>query len=116
MNSGELVMARVTPELENRLAAAVPGQELDLVLEMTGDAPPPPPGRATPEYIDSMRNAFSADVESVHRLVEGMGGAIMGENWLNRALKIRMPAERVSELLHSPEIDVIDIPHRLTRA
>src|SRR2546421_459237 len=90
MKRGRFRMAKVTPELETRLAAAAPGQELDLVLEMTGDVPTAPSGTATTEYVDSMRQSFHADLASVHRLVEDIGGAVMGENWLNRVVKVRV--------------------------
>src|SRR5262245_38239666 len=109
-------MAKVTPELESCLGAARPGEELDLVLEMSGDTPAPTSGKPTTEYVDSMRQAFNADLASVHRLIESVGGAVIGENWLNRVVKVRVPAERISELVHSPEINVIDVPRRLMRA
>lgn len=108
-------MARLTPELETRLGATAPDQEMDLILEMTGEIPRPPSDRTSTEYVDTMREAFRQDTTSVHRLIEKIGGAVVGENWMNRAVKVRVLAERVSDLLDSPQISVIDVPHRLTR-
>src|SRR5947207_13811098 len=84
MKRGRFAMAKVTPELESRLAAAAPGQELDLILEMSGNVPMSPSGRASGEYVDSMRQAFDGDVASVHRLVGHIGGIVVGQNWSNR--------------------------------
>jgi len=108
-------LAALTPELESRLGTTDPKQEIDLILEMKGDIPPASEGRASSAYVDSMRSAFRADTAPVLRLIEQIGGSVVGENWLNRAVKVRVRAESVADLLHSPDITLIDVPHRITR-
>jgi hypothetical protein len=109
-------MARLSDKLSHRLANLKPGDEVEVVLELGGQSPPSSSRLSTPEQWEEKAKAFEGETAPLTQVIERLGGHVSSKIDLNRTLKVRMPAGRISELQNLDQIDAIDLIPRLTRA
>jgi hypothetical protein len=97
--------SKLTADLES-LVQNVDARELvDVVVELD-----------TRQGIDdgALEEWFSAVATSVADQIAALGGQVTGTAWINQTLKARLQAERVAELSQLDEIEVVDVPHKIT--
>jgi hypothetical protein len=97
---------KITEDLRSRLQQ--PDAVLDVIVEL---APEATKVRTVPER----REAFEKAVEPVHDAIVRCGGEVVGSAWLNRTVRAKVPAVKVSALGDLHEVATLDIPHRIHR-
>jgi len=106
-------MAKITPLLENRLREAKPGDLLEVVIEVPQIPPQAAATRA--ERAAASERAFGASTKDLTQLIDSVGGQVLASTWLGSAIKARLPVESIERLRALDSIDLIDLPHQLTR-
>lgn len=103
-------------QLENRLRECKPGDVIDVVLEVAGEAVNPDPSKPRSQRMQILRSAFDDESAGVRKLVETVGGEVLGDSWLSRALQARVPVERVRDLMKSLDVRLVDVPRQIDRS
>jgi hypothetical protein len=108
-------MPKFSSQLEDRLQNSKPGDVLDVILEVADEPELAALPASKPERYEAAQEQFETRNQSVTKLVEDAGGEVLGQNWLNSAVKVRIPVDTIQRLLASDQINLIDIPHRISR-
>jgi hypothetical protein len=98
---------KITDALESQLQQEQ-DKLLDVIVELASDP-------AEPSTAPEMRAAFEKDVEPVSAAISRYGGEVVDSAWLNRTLRAKVPAVKVSELTDLREVAALDVPHRIER-
>jgi hypothetical protein len=107
-------MATLTPGLEYQLRNAAPGDLVEVVIEVS--QLPLLPGPATrAERAAVFAHDFGVSTKQVTELIDSVGGEVMGSSWLSSAIEARLPVESIERLRAIANVQVIDVPRRLTR-
>ena len=108
--------SKLSQQLRERLDRAPQDSFVDVILEIL---PPEPSGisksGSRQERIAAGRQQFLDAVAPVERRVEGLGGQVLDQAWLNHTLRVRVPARSVAELTESEWVASADTPKPLTR-
>ena len=107
-------MDKVTPDLASRIEVTDDECLVDVVVEL--EAPPVPsavPSGDRAAAIAELKETFRAAADPVIRLVVALGGEVLGEAWLNRTLRVRVPASAIAELSAASGVSAVDIPRRI---
>jgi hypothetical protein len=108
-------MAKLSPVLENHLETAKPDDWVDVVLEVN-DQPPAalPSGRS--ERYAAIDEHFTSSNQNVIQTIHDSGGQVLDKSWLSGAIKARVRATDIPRLLSLDNVQLIDLPRRLTRS
>ena len=106
---------KVTPELEALTESQPANDWVDIVVEFQ------PPnaldvteqGKSRSEKIEMQKEAFRQSLRPVEDLVKRVGGDITGRAWINRSVRLRFPASRLSELSELETVAKVDVPRQL---
>jgi hypothetical protein len=108
-------MPKFSPQLEDRLRGSKPGDTIEVVLEVAGEPAHADLSKPRAQRMQSMQSDFDTESTEVKKLVENMGGQVLGDSWLGRALKVRVPVDRIYDLLDSGDVHLVDVPRQITR-
>jgi hypothetical protein len=110
-------MAKLTPLLENRLRQAAPGDLVDVVIEMSdlSQIPKEPGTKTRAERHAAFEHDFGVSTKELTHLIDSVGGKVLASSWLSGAIKARVPVDSIERLRALENVEVIDVPHHLTR-
>lgn len=106
------MVVKVTSDLESRLQGSDDAQLLDVVVELRGSVPTQHGGSRLAQ-MQALKDAFERSAADVERVVMAEGGEVVDRAWINRTVRIRVPAKAISRLAEHDEISVIDVPHAI---
>jgi hypothetical protein len=98
---------KITSALDSQLRQ-VRDELLDVVVELSPDTTE---AATAPELRDSFEKAVAPVSEAISR----SGGEVVDSAWLNRTLRVKIPAAEVPELSDMREIAALDVPHQVSR-
>lgn len=107
--------SKLSIPLAERLRDALPGELLDVVIELERRLVEPTPGLSREERIAPVRDAFARDASPVRRAVLAAGGEVLGEAWINQTIRARVPPEGILALSALRQVVALDVPRRLRR-
>ena len=107
-------MASISEPLERRLRTAHRGELVDIVVELQTELTAPVAASRS-EHFAAVEHDFASAGQHVRQFIRDHGGEVIGASWLAKAIRARVPAESVTELQFLDRVELIDLPHRLTR-
>lgn len=108
-------MSKVSSSLSSHLQNVPADAEVNVVVELNSSPVPGAFSLSRQEKMQSLREAFSRNVEPVERFIEKAGGRVNDQAWLNQTLNVSLPACCLDQLTQLEEVAAVDIPHVLRR-
>jgi hypothetical protein len=108
-------MGKLSSVLKDRLETAKPDDWVDVVLELTGPSALADLPSDRRERYAAVDQVFASSNKDVIEAIQDTGGQVLDKSWLSSAIKARVQAHNISRLLSLDHVELIDLPHRLTR-
>jgi hypothetical protein len=99
---------KIAPALDSVKSVGSPEELVDVVVELTGDA------QGGHNDIPALKAGFAKLSRPVSRVINDLGGEVLGEAWINRTLRARVPGSRIEDLSTLDEVSLVDVPHKIT--
>lgn len=106
----------LTPEVAALIDSANADDWLEVILELEPQSRSEGASEAKSrtEKIAAQKEAFLRSLSPVEETIQRLGGEITGQAWINRSVRVRVPAKSVRELSELRGIATLDVPHPLT--
>jgi hypothetical protein len=108
-------MANLSAVLKNHLESANPDDWVDVVLEVADPPALANPPTDRPERIAAKGDHFTSSNQEIMQFIQNAGGQVLDKSWLSSAIKARIQVHDIARLLSLHNVELIDLPHRLTR-
>ncbi len=104
----ESLERKISPRLRERLDTTRPGDEVDVVIELS---PPEMPTSGTrADRMAAAKRDFDTEVDSVAGRLSSVGGKVLESAWVNSTVRGRLPAEAVDTLAEDNLVQGVDLP------
>jgi hypothetical protein len=105
--------SKITADLQTRATGADEGELLDVVVELDGEAPMPSFGGGAPAAFEEAKKAFQQDASHVEAEISKKGGEVLGNAWINRTIRARVPAHALPEISKLDRVSAVDAPRKI---
>jgi hypothetical protein len=105
--------SKITANLQSRATGADEGELLDVVVELDGEAPMPSFGGGAPLGFEEAKKAFQRDASDVEAEISAKGGKVLGNAWINRTIRARVPAHALPEISKLDRVAAVDAPRKI---
>ena len=65
------------------------------------------------DRIAKLQEDFAEQSAAVAAKIAEAGGEILGEAWINKTLKVRVPAENIGQISDDDEVAAVDLPEKI---
>lgn len=107
--------SKLTKQLREHLEGTPRDSLVEVILELLPPKQAAPKRGSRQEQIAANRQQFRDTAAPVEKRVEGLGGQVLDQAWLNHTLRVRVPAKSVDALTDEECVTAADTPNPLTR-
>lgn len=108
---------KLTEKLAEHIEKSGVGDMLDVIVELdptrgqdilsnSGDL-------SRQDRIAKLQEDFTDQSAAVISKIAEAGGEVLDHAWINKTLKVRVPAERIGDIIAETEVKAVDLPERI---
>lgn len=108
--------SKLTPEVAALIDRTGDDDWLEVIVELEPDQKSEAglETKSRTEKIAALKEEFLQNISPLEETVRKLGGEITGRAWINRSVRVRVPARNIKELAKVGGVAILDVPHRLT--
>ncbi len=107
---------KITDGLMGLLKKAQPGNEIEVVIELSSNAQHPELKKLSrTEKIASLKKAFNIELEPIVNEISNHGGNIIDSAWINKTVNAKVSFKCIEDLSQLKEVTAIDLPNQLLK-
>jgi hypothetical protein len=108
---------KLTDKLAEHIENTAAGDMLEIIVELD-----PTRGKeilsgsealSRQERIAKLQEDFTEQCAAVASKIADAGGEILGQAWINKTLKVRVPAGSIDQISDDDEVAVVDLPEKI---
>jgi hypothetical protein len=108
---------KLTPKLVEQIGKTGAGDMLEIIVELD-----PARGRdivsgsgkmSRQERIAKLQEDFAEQSAAVASKIAEAGGEVLGQAWINKTLKARVPAGSIDRICDDNEVTAVDLPEKI---
>jgi len=108
--------AKISEQLRQLIQSTNASDYVDVIIELhhdqEDDAVEP---QTRDQRIAHLKETFSRKIIPLQEKIQGIGGEVTGQAWINQTLRVRVSADKISLLRDHDEVARLDVPHSLER-